>query len=168
MAVMLELIEDRTLPSAEINDAEEPTPFSDDGIHVKVVGQDTEEHTSGIPDDIALRDPSLEELADVSTTPRLLPTPTPPRQRHRRILPTPPQQPDSPVTRPRRNRRPPQYLSNYVTSKQVITQPEWMMKVNWLKQEAKDGKFKGLEMELARTIMEIMKGTAENSSVEDV
>ena len=168
MAVMLELIEDRTLPSAEINDAEEPTRFSDDGIHVKAVGQDTEEHTSGIPDDIALTDPSLEELADVSTTPRLLPTPTPPRQRHRRILPTPPQQPDSPVTRPRRNRRPPQYLSNYVTSKQVITQPEWMMKVNWLKQEAKDGKFKGLEMELARTIMEIMKGTAENSSVEDV
>jgi hypothetical protein len=32
-----------------------------------------------------------------------------------------------------------------------------MMKVNWLKQEANDGKFKGLEMELARTIMEIMK-----------
>jgi hypothetical protein len=25
-----------------------------------------------------------------------------------------------------------------------------MMKVNWLKQEAMDGKFKGLEMELAR------------------
>jgi hypothetical protein len=35
-----------------------------------------------------------------------------------------------------------------------------MMKVNWLQQEAMDGKFKGLEMELARTIMEIMKGTA--------
>jgi hypothetical protein len=34
--------------------------------------------------------------------------------------------------------------------------------------KAKDGKFKGLEMELARTIMEIMKGTAENSTVEDV
>jgi hypothetical protein len=34
MAVMLELIEDRTLPSAEINDAEEPTPFSDDGIRL--------------------------------------------------------------------------------------------------------------------------------------
>ena len=100
MAVMLELIEDRTLPSAEINDAEEPTPFSDDGIHVKAVGQDTEKHTSDVP-----------------TTPRLLPTPPPPRQRHRRILPTPPQQPDSSVTRPRRNRRPPQYLSNYVTSK---------------------------------------------------
>jgi hypothetical protein len=31
-----------------------------------------------------------------------------------------------------------------------------MMKVNWLKQKAKDGKFKGLEMELARTIMEII------------
>jgi hypothetical protein len=46
MAVMLELIEDRTLPSVKINDAEEPTPFSDDGIHVKAVGQDTEEHTS--------------------------------------------------------------------------------------------------------------------------
>jgi hypothetical protein len=57
-------------------------------------------------------------------------------------------QPDSPVARPQRNRRPPQYLSDYVTSKQAITQPEWMMKVNWLKQEAKDGKFKGLEMEL--------------------
>jgi hypothetical protein len=45
-------------------------------------------------------------------------------------------------------------------SKQATTQPEWMMKVNWLKQEAKDGKCKGLEIELARTIMEIMKGTA--------
>ena len=43
-----------------------------------------------------------------------------------------------------------------------------MMKVNWLKQEAKDGKFKGLEIELARTIMEIMKGTAGNSIIEDV
>jgi hypothetical protein len=118
---MLELIEDRTLPSAEINDAEEPTPFSDDGIHVKAVGQDTEEHTFDIPDDSALTDPSLGELADVPTTPRLLPTPPPPRQRHRRILPTPPQQPDSPVTRSQRNRRPPQYLSNYVTSKQAIT-----------------------------------------------
>jgi hypothetical protein len=32
-----------------------------------------------------------------------------------------------------------------------------MMKVNWLKQEAKDGKFKGLEMELARIIVEIMR-----------
>ena len=72
------------------------------------------------------------------------------------------------MTRPQRNRRPPQYLSDYVTSKQATTLPEWMMKVNWLKQEAKDGKFKGLEMELARTIMEIMKGTAENSTVEDV
>ena len=72
------------------------------------------------------------------------------------------------MTRPQRNRRPPQYLSDYVTSKQATTLPEWMMKVNWLKQEAKDGKFKGLEMELARAIMEIMKGTAENCTVEDV
>jgi hypothetical protein len=45
--------DDRTLPSAEINAAEEPTPFSDDGIHVKALGQDTEEHTSDIPDDSA-------------------------------------------------------------------------------------------------------------------
>jgi hypothetical protein len=29
-----------------------------------------------------------------------------------------------------------------------------MMKVNWLKQEAKDGKFKGLEMELASAAFE--------------
>ena len=76
---------------------------SDDGITVEAVGQDTEEHTSGIPDDSALTDPSLEEPADVPTTPRL--------------LPTPPRQPDSPVTSPRRDRQPPQYLSNYVTSK---------------------------------------------------
>jgi hypothetical protein len=91
----------------------------------------------------------------------LLRTPPPPRQRERRVLPTPPQQqPDSLVARPQRNRQPPQYLSDYVTSKQATTQPEWMMKVNWLKQDAKDGTFKGLEMELARTIMEIMKETA--------
>jgi cellobiose-specific phosphotransferase system component IIB len=37
MAVMLELIEDRTLPSAEINDAEEPTPFDDVFVVVVVV-----------------------------------------------------------------------------------------------------------------------------------
>jgi hypothetical protein len=54
------------------------------------------------------------------------------------------------------NSIPHQYLSDYVTSKQATTQPEWMMEVNRLKQEDKDGKFKGLEMELARTIMEIM------------
>ena len=132
---------------------------SDDGITVEAVGQDTEEHNSDVPDDSKLTDTSLEESAVVPTTPKLLPPP--PRQRQRRVLPTPPrQQPDSPVARPQRNRRPPQYLSDYVTSKQAITQPEWMMKVNWLKQEANDGKFKGLEMELARTIMEIMKGTA--------
>ena len=140
---------------------DEPTPVSDDDITVKAVGQGTEEHTFDVPDDSALTDPSLEEPADVPTTPRLLPTPPPPRQRQCRVLPTSPrQQPDSPVTRPQRNRRPPQYLSNYVTPKQATTLPDWMMKVNWLKQAAKDGKFKGLEMELARTIMEIMKGTA--------
>ena len=131
------------LPSAEMNDAEEPTPVSDNSTAVEADGQGTEEYTPDVP-----------------TTPRLLPTP-PPRQRHRRILPTPPrQQPDSPVTRPQRNRGSFQYLSDYVTSKQATTLPEWMMKVNWLKQEAKDGKFKGLEIELARTIMDIIKGTA--------
>jgi hypothetical protein len=46
-----------------------------------------------------------------------------------------------------------QIYSDYVTSKQATTQPEWMMEVNRLKQEDKDGKFKGLEMELARTIV---------------
>jgi hypothetical protein len=147
------------LPSEDMNDTDESTPVSDDGITVEAVGQDTEEHNSDVPDDSALTDTSLEESADVPTAPRLLPTP--PRQRQRRVLPTPPrQQPDSTVARPQRNRRPPQYLSDYVTSKQATTPPEWMMKVNWLKQEAKDGKFKELEMELARTIMEIMKGTA--------
>jgi hypothetical protein len=35
-----------------------------------------------------------------------------------------------------------------------------MMKVNWLKQEAKDGKFKGLDIELARTIMEKNEGNS--------
>ena len=148
------------LPSADMNDTDEPTPVSDDDTTVEAVGQDTEEHTSDVPDDSALTDTSLEEPANVPTTPRLLRTSPPPRQRQRRDLPTPPQQPDSPVTRPQRNRRPHQYLSDNVTSKQATTQPEWIMKVNWLKQEAKDGTFKGLEMELARTIMEIMKGTA--------
>ena len=132
------------LPSAEMNDAEEPTPVSDNSTAVEADGQGTEEYTPDVP-----------------TTPRLLPTPPPPpRQRHRRILPTSPwQQPDSPVTRTQRNRGPPQYLSDHVTFKQTTTQPEWMMKVNWLKHEAKNGRFKGLEMELARTIMDIIKGT---------
>ena len=111
---------ENALPSSEMNDDEEPTPVSDDSTTVEAVSQDTEEYTSDVPDDSALTDPSLEEPADVPTTPRLLPTPPPPRQRHRRILPTPPgQQPNSPVTRPQRNRRPPQYLSDCVISKQA-------------------------------------------------
>lgn len=142
-----------------MNDTDGPTTVSDDGITVEAVGQDTEEHIFGVPDDSALTDPSLEEPADVQTNPRLLPIP-PPRQTQRGVLPKPPQQQDSPVTRPQRNRRPPLYLSDYVTSKQATTLPAWMMKVNWLKQEAEDRKFKVLQMELARTIMDIMKGTA--------
>ena len=117
------------LPSADMNDADESTPVSDDGITVEAVGQDTEEHNSDVPDDSKLTDTSLEESADVPTTPRLLPQP--PRQRQRRVLPTPPrQQPDSPVARTQRNRQPPQYHSDYVTSRQATTQPDWMMKVN--------------------------------------
>jgi hypothetical protein len=41
------------------------------GITVEAVGQDTEEHTSDVPDDSALTDTSLDEPADVPTTPRL-------------------------------------------------------------------------------------------------
>ena len=52
------------LHSAEMNDAEELTPVSDDGTTVEAVGQETEEHTSDVTDDSALTDPSLEEPAD--------------------------------------------------------------------------------------------------------
>ena len=44
------------LPSEDMNDTDESTPVSDDGITVKAVGQDTEEHNSDVPDDSALTD----------------------------------------------------------------------------------------------------------------
>ena len=69
------------LSSADMNDIDEPTLVSDDGIAVEAVGQDTKEHTSHVPDDSALTHTSLEEPTDVPTTPILLRTPPPPRQR---------------------------------------------------------------------------------------
>jgi transposase InsO family protein len=48
------------LPSADMNDTDESTSVSDDGITVEAVGQNTE-HISDVPDDSALTDPSLEE-----------------------------------------------------------------------------------------------------------
>ena len=44
------------LPSEDMNDTDESTPVSDDGITVEAVGQDTEEHNSDVPDDSALTD----------------------------------------------------------------------------------------------------------------
>ncbi|VDI62254.1 Hypothetical predicted protein [Mytilus galloprovincialis] len=80
------------------------------------------------------------------------------QQRRRRILPTPPR--DPPVaTRPQRERKPPKYLEDYVVSKQATTiqQPDWLMRIHWLESEARKGRFKGLEIELSRTILDIMR-----------
>lgn len=147
------------LPAVEI-DTGEPTPVVDDG-NGTATGHADEDDTSDMVDGSALTDTSLGP-ADVPTeaqTEQPTPTPPPQRQRQRRILPTPPRHsPDSPVTRPQRERKPPAYLKDYVTtSKQAITQPDWLRRVNWLLHQAENGIFKGQEIELSRTIMKIME-----------
>ncbi|VDI19928.1 Hypothetical predicted protein [Mytilus galloprovincialis] len=147
------------LPLAETN-AGEPTPVVDDG-NGTATGHEDEDDTSDMVDGSALTDTSLGP-ADVPTeaqTEQPTPTPPPQRQRQRRILPTPPRHsPDSPVTRPQRERKPPAYLKDYVTtSKQATTQPDWLRRVNWLLHQAENGRFKGQETELSRTIMKIME-----------
>lgn len=133
----------------------ESTPVGDEEF-VQTTAQEIEEDTS-IPDESALTEPSQIE-ADESPThaPR-----TPATQRRRRVLPTPPR--DSPLSqRPQRNRKLPGYLSDYVLSKQAVSQqqqPEWLMKITWLESEVRKGRFKGLENELERTILYIMKTT---------
>ncbi|VDI63641.1 Hypothetical predicted protein [Mytilus galloprovincialis] len=103
------------LPLAETN-AGEPTPVVDDG-NGTATGHEDEDDTSDMVDGSALTDTSLGP-ADVPTEAQTeQPTPPPQRQRQRRILPTPPRHsPDSPVTRPQRERKPPAYLKDYVTT----------------------------------------------------
>lgn len=128
--------------------AAEPNPVSDEDTE-EATAQTIEEHTSIDQDESAPTDLSLE--ADE-------PTIAPEQQRRRPILPTPPR--DPPVsTRPQRNRKPPKYLEDYVVSKQATTiqQPDWLMRIHWLESEARKGRFKGLEMELSRTILDIMR-----------
>ena len=114
-----------------------------------MTAHETEADTS-VPDESAPTDPSLDEADDPT---RAASTPV---TRRRRILPTPPR--NSPVvTRPQRNRKTPVYLKDYIVSKQAIQhQPEWLMKINWLESEVRKGRFKGLEMELSRTILNII------------
>ncbi|VDI04198.1 Hypothetical predicted protein [Mytilus galloprovincialis] len=134
----------------DINTAAEPNPVSDEEPE-EATAQTTEENTSIDQDESAPTDLSLEEADEPTIAPEQ-------QQRRRRILPTPPR--DPPVaTRPQRERKPPKYLEDYVVSKQATTiqQPDWLMRIHWLESEARKGRFKGLEMELSRTILDIMR-----------
>ena len=91
----------------------------------------------------------------------LAPTETPqqPRQRRRRLLPTPPGNiPIPTLERHQRNRRPPEYLRDFVT-KQAVIQPDWIIKVDWLTSQLEKGIFKGMEMEISRTIIDIVRNS---------
>lgn len=81
------------------------------------------------------------------------------RQRYRRIVPTPPRPPVTPYVRPQRIRQPPAYLKDYVTTSKraMVDLPEWQRKVYWLEEQAAKGRFKGLEIALSKTILEIIK-----------
>ncbi|VDI21804.1 Hypothetical predicted protein [Mytilus galloprovincialis] len=154
------LVED-ALPSDIVN-AEEPTPGTED-VEPAATGQNIEDDTLESDNGSALtEDPSLDEMADEPThdeTTRVQPV----RERRRRYLPTPPRHIPEPTTlaRPQRNRKPPKYLQDYVTtSKQATTKPDWLAKVHWLENQAETGRFRGLEMELSRAIIKII----ENSS----
>ena len=152
------LVED-ALPSDQRR-AEELTPETED-VEPAATDQAVEADASEPGNGSTLTDPSLDEMADVpDEAPPLQPTVRP---RRRRYLPTPPR--DIPETtteaRPQRERRPPKYLQDYVTTaKQATTKPDWMVKVNWLESQAATGRFRGLEIELSRAIIKII----ENSS----
>ncbi|VDI53176.1 Hypothetical predicted protein [Mytilus galloprovincialis] len=132
-------------------------------VEPAATGQNIEDDTLESDNGSALtEDPSLDEMADEPThdeTTRVQPV----RERRRRYLPTPPRHIPEPTTlaRPQRNRKPPKYLQDYVTtSKQATTKPDWLAKVHWLENQAETGRFRGLEMELSRAIIKII----ENSS----
>ena len=147
--------EDAT-PLVHREEAGESTPVGDDG-NDSATGHGNEDHTS-TQDDSALLDPSHGMVDDRSPT--SAPTDNDqPQQRRRRILPTPPRHtPVSPVTRPQRERRPPAYLRDYVTThKQAVPLPDWLRRVNWLLEQAEEGLFHGLEIELGKTIMRIIE-----------
>ena len=137
----------------------EPTPGSDVEPDV-AAARESEVHPSDEPDESVLTDPSHDDAAEEPTrAPDRQTTPRQPRQRRRRLLPTPPH--DPPMLsdgRPQKNRRLPKYLEDYVTNKQATTtKPDWLMKIHWLEQQKQQGIFRGLEMEFARTVLEIMR-----------
>ncbi|VDH99417.1 Hypothetical predicted protein [Mytilus galloprovincialis] len=79
----------------------------------------------------------------------------PARLRRRRILPTPPRELPSRT----RIRKPPAYLKDYIT-KQAIGQTSWLQKAEWLKLQLKEGMFRGMENDITRTIIEIVRETS--------
>ncbi|CAC5417231.1 unnamed protein product [Mytilus coruscus] len=79
----------------------------------------------------------------------------PTRLRRRRILPTPPRELPPRV----RIRKPPAYLKDYIT-KQAIGQTSWLQKVECLTRQLKEGMFRGMENDITRTIIEIVKETS--------
>lgn len=101
--------------------------------------------------DSTLPDTSGDTEAD-ARSPEAPETPHQPRQRRRRMLPTPPID----IIETKRVRKPPVYLKDYV-AKQAIGRPLWIQKVDWLTTQLQLGIFKGMENEITRTIMEIVK-----------
>ncbi len=135
------------LPSEE--DTDEQLNLDADVITGDVAAHHgSREDTSGDEDDSSLPDTSGEAEADAEAPV----TPHQPRRR-RRMLPTPPTE----ILETKRVRRPPPYLTEHYVMKQAIGKPPWYEKVEWLKTQLREGVFKGMEMEISRTIMEIVK-----------
>ncbi|XP_052076603.1 uncharacterized protein LOC127714571 [Mytilus californianus] len=153
------LVED-ALPS-DIGNAEEPIPGTED-VEPAATGQNIEADALESNNGSALtEDPSLDEMADEPTDDET-PTVQPVRERRRRYLPTPPRHIPETTTlaRPQRNRQPPKYLQDYVTTaKQATTKPDWLEKVHWLESQAETGRFRGLEIELSRAIIKIIENS---------
>ncbi|VDI15218.1 Hypothetical predicted protein [Mytilus galloprovincialis] len=153
------LVED-ALPSDIVND-EEPNPGTED-VEPAATGQNIEADALELDNGNALtEDPSLDEMADEHTDEETT-TVKPVRERKRRYLPTPPRHIPEPTTlaRPQRNRKPPKYLQDYVTTaKQATTKPDWLEKVHWLERQAETGRIRGLEIELSRAIIKIIENS---------
>ena len=153
------------LPPADDNTGE-PTLAADVVTGEEATDRTIEGNTSddhGNEDDGSELPGTSGDTADEDDDEPLAPTETPqqPRQRRRRLLPTPPGNTPVPVLqRHQRNRRPPTYLKDFVI-KQAVVKPDWLIKVDWLTNRLKEGMFKGMENEISRTIIDIVRNSTQ-------
>ncbi len=147
------------LPSEDQTD-EVPTPGIEEDVEESATDQQREDESSDEETGSALTDPSLDDMVEPIVAPEQQDRTATPRTR-RRILPTPPRHVDEVQhQRPQRNRQPPKHLiKDYVcpTIKQATTSSSWERKIQYLERQAANGMFKGLEIELSRTILKIVE-----------